>query len=59
MRQQQSYLLRLWKDGKQAGWRVRLENVHTREVKTFASLEQLSDYLQQLTPDDKTKLSQP
>jgi hypothetical protein len=45
VRKEQSYLLRLWNDGKQPVWRATLEDVRSREVMTFTTLEQLSDYL--------------
>jgi hypothetical protein len=47
MRKEQAYLLRLWTDSKQDAWRVRLENVRSREVKTFANLTELTAFLTQ------------
>jgi len=46
MRKEAAYLLRLWNDGKSdRTWRASLQNVHSKEVMGFASLEILFDYL--------------
>jgi hypothetical protein len=47
MRTQKSYLLRLWRDGKQKEWRASLEDVRNRQVKTFSNLNELNNFLQQ------------
>ena len=50
-----SYLLRLWQvptDGEHA-WRILLESVQTGEKCGFASLQELVDFLGQLTAEDE------
>lgn len=47
MREQKSYLLRMWNDGKKNTWRASLEDVRNREVKTFSSMTELTTFLQQ------------
>jgi hypothetical protein len=52
-----SYLLRLWqaRSGERAVWRASLESPHTGERRAFASLEQLTAFLQQqLGPAEDT-----
>ena len=53
-----SYLLRLWRvsgDGELAGmdekaiWRASLESTHTGKLETFASLDEVFDFLQEQT----------
>jgi len=49
-----SYLLRLWQvptDGGYA-WRILLENVQTGEKRGFTSLNELLDYLGQVTAEN-------
>ena len=41
-----SYLLRLWRLGKEEPWHVMLEQVGSKERHTFANLEGLWDFLQ-------------
>jgi hypothetical protein len=48
MRKEAAYLLRVWNDGQGQAWRARLEEVRSRRVITFASLEALSTYLKDL-----------
>jgi len=44
-----SYLLRLWrvKQNNENGWRASLESPHTEEVRGFASLELLVEFLRE------------
>jgi hypothetical protein len=46
-----SFLLRLWrvKQNDENGWRASLENPHTGEVRGFASLEALWNFLREET----------
>jgi hypothetical protein len=45
-----SYLLRLWRASEEkAVWRASLESSHTGERKSFASLDDLFDFLQKQT----------
>ncbi|MCL4860263.1 MAG: hypothetical protein KJZ93_12685 [Caldilineaceae bacterium] len=41
-----SYLVRIWRPGPQAAWRIMAEAVVTGERRTFASLEELLGFLQ-------------
>jgi hypothetical protein len=41
-----SYLLRLWRLGKNEPWHVMLEQVGSKEKHTFVDLESLIDFLQ-------------
>lgn len=43
-----AYLLRLWR-GTDTQWRASLDDPHTGERRAFATLEQLSEYLAQVT----------
>lgn len=46
MRKETAFLLRMWNDGaSDAGWRASLQEVHSKEVMGFASLEKLFNYL--------------
>lgn len=48
-----AYMLRLWQAGDLGQtWRASLENPHTGEKLGFGGLEQLQDYLRQLTAVD-------
>ena len=54
-----AYLLRLWRvegDGNQ--WRAHLENVETGELKGFASLDKLIEYLQNLNAKEGETIGQ-
>ncbi|MBN1812132.1 MAG: hypothetical protein JXA14_09880 [Anaerolineae bacterium] len=42
-----SYLLRLWREG--AAWRASLESTRTGELRAFASLDELFDFLRERT----------
>jgi hypothetical protein len=42
-----SYLLRLWREG--AIWRASLESTRTGELRAFVSLDELFDFLRELT----------
>jgi hypothetical protein len=57
MRQQQSYLLRLWSDGKRGGFRASLEEVRSKKTMSFADLEKLVGYLKGLEGKTSDKLS--
>ncbi|MCI0581051.1 MAG: hypothetical protein L0332_29655 [Chloroflexi bacterium] len=51
----QSYILRLWRDGLVAGWRATLEDVHSQQQLSFASVELLVTFLLERTlaePDE-------
>jgi hypothetical protein len=50
----QSYLLRLWLTANEKGsvWRASLENRHTGERLTFATLERLSAFLEDQCTQD-------
>lgn len=48
-REYKAYLLRLWREGDQAGWRALLENPHNGERAAFASLGELVAYLEAKT----------
>ncbi len=41
----QAYLLRLWRDGEDGGWRISLQSVTTGTRRGFSSLESLFGYL--------------
>ena len=45
MNDYQAYLLRLQRYPERADWQTTLENVHTREVQHFASLDEALRYL--------------
>lgn len=40
-----AYLLRIWREGDQGGWRASLENPHTGEKMGFADMEKLFVFL--------------
>lgn len=58
-----AFLLRLWKEKKEGkdAWRVTLEDPHTGEQKGFSELEELFNFLHQMTspanPTDPKKAS--
>ena len=41
----QSYLLRMWKERVEGGWRATLQDIATGECKHFATLEEMFKYL--------------
>jgi hypothetical protein len=45
----QAYMLRLWREGDDLPWRASLQNPHTGEQHSFASLERLFTYLKSQT----------
>ncbi len=47
-----SYLLRLWREGEDGGWRAILEDAHSDTRRGFASLETLIEHLRELTDAD-------
>ena len=49
--QYQSYLMRLWRTGKERAWRVMLECVDTHERHGFADIEGLYAFLREQTND--------
>jgi hypothetical protein len=57
VRKEQSYLLRLWNDGKQVGFRASLEEVRTKKISSFADLEKLTGYLKELEGKTSEKAS--
>ena len=48
----QSYLLRLWRAGKDKPWRVMLEHVGSHQRRGFIDLESLCAFLQEQMDDD-------
>ncbi|MCI0395386.1 MAG: alkene reductase [Chloroflexi bacterium] len=51
----QSYILRLWRDSPVANWRAMLEDVHSQQQLSFASIELLVTFLLERTlaePDE-------
>jgi hypothetical protein len=48
VRKEQSYLLRLWNDGKRGGFRASLEDIRSRKTTSFADLAKLAGYLKEL-----------
>ncbi len=42
-----SYMLRVWREGQDGGWRATLESVTTGEVRAFAHLDQLVTFLEE------------
>lgn len=42
----QAYLLRLWRDGQQTPWRAMVEDPHTGQKQSFASLPHLFAFLE-------------
>jgi hypothetical protein len=48
----QAYLLRLWRENEADPWRASLENTHTGERRSFASLPSLLLYLEQETGEE-------
>lgn len=55
-----SFLLRLWrvKQSNENGWRASLEDPHTGEVRGFASLELLWDFLREQTQNAANQTSE-
>lgn len=54
----QSFLIRLWQDSEGGAWRGSLENPHTGELRAFARLEDLLNFVQaQTQPDNLTNPS--
>lgn len=50
MREDALYLLRIWRDGAHIeDWRASLENVRTRDLVNFASVDLLQSFLDQRT----------
>jgi hypothetical protein len=47
-----AYLLRLWREGEDGGWRAILEDAHSDTRRGFASLETLIEHLRELTDAD-------
>lgn len=45
--QYKSYMLRVWREGQDGGWRATLESVTTGEVRAFAHLDQLVAFLEE------------
>lgn len=41
----QAYLIRLQRHPERVNWRISLENIHTREVQHFVSVEEAFSYL--------------
>ncbi len=55
-----SYLLRLWReDHGGSGWRGSLEDIDSHERKGFASLDELQEFLLQLTGQRPRAAGQP
>jgi hypothetical protein len=52
VRKEQSYLLRLWSDGKRGGFRASLEEIRSKRITSFADLAKLTGYLKEL--EEKT-----
>ncbi|MBI3913369.1 MAG: hypothetical protein HY327_04180 [Chloroflexi bacterium] len=48
-----SFLLRLWREGKEDGWRAMLKNISTGEQRGFADLQALVAFLQDQMADKK------
>ncbi|MCP5098082.1 MAG: hypothetical protein GY943_21250 [Chloroflexi bacterium] len=44
-----AYMLRLWREGDELPWRASIQNPHTGEQQSFASLERLFTYLKTQT----------
>lgn len=42
-----SYMLRVWREGQEGGWRATLESVTSGEVRAFAHLDQLVAFLEE------------
>ena len=40
-----SYLLRLWQESPQAGWRASVQSVQSKEIVHFVCLEELVEFL--------------
>jgi hypothetical protein len=57
VRKEQSYLLRLWNDGKRGGFRASLEEVRSKKISSFADLEKLTLYLKELEEKTSEKSS--
>ena len=53
-----SYLLRLWRDGATAPWRVSLEAPGHAATQTFPNMEALFAFLRTQTSEDQTLLEQ-
>ena len=48
MRKEAAYILRLWCDSEHdEPWRASLENLRTRDIKTFADLSKLTAFLKE------------
>ena len=47
----QAYLIRLWQDSFQTGWRASAQSVQSGEITRFATLEALFTFLQSQTSD--------
>jgi hypothetical protein len=48
MRKEAAYILRLWCDSEhEEPWRASLENLRTRDIKTFADLSKLTTFLKE------------
>ena len=48
-----AYLLRMWRvEGENGQWRAHLENVETGELKGFASLDMLIEFLHSLAGEE-------
>lgn len=45
----QSYLLRLWRPDRKAGWRIMVESVNSGERQTFTDLPSLVEFLETQT----------
>ncbi len=53
MRKEAAYILRLWCDSEyEEPWRASLENLRTRDIKTFADLSKLTAFLRE-NPNQK------
>lgn len=53
-----AFLIRLWRDGDRAPWRISVKNAHTGESRFFSSLDELLAFLARMagnSPEDKSK----
>jgi hypothetical protein len=54
-----SYLMRLWREGAQAPWRVSLQSTATEQLYHFATIEALFAFLAERLVDDEDEIANP
>lgn len=48
-----AYLVRLWRDDGSAPWRIRVQDAQGDRAYLFATVEELTHFLSQITGDDR------